>query len=340
MVERANYDKFEEMLTLIRDLSLDSIGLTYDQIAEKLGCSRKKAERKISFFRQYFEENLEEVYDNQNPRTKRFFFTKPLQFPREHLTEDKIIALDTAIKKIKDKNISSPLKDLQYYLKQIMSFRSENSHKMDNLGYKSLNEECVLNPHPHIEIDKQILEDAKDAIFYCQKLDCLYKKSNGEKKTYTLCPLGILYGSSNDYLVAYEDKHMNIPKQFILSNFIKLKIIDSGTKNQFKTGAFNLQNYANESFGAYHTNEKPLNIEWRASANVAKDAERYTFHPTQTIIKNANGTLTIKFKANGLYEMVTYLFQWRGEIVPVKPKELVDTYKNMLDTALKSLEKQ
>ena len=85
-----------------------------------------------------------------------------------------------------------------------------------------------------------------------------------------------------------------------------------------------------ESFGMYHSENGPYDVEWLADADVADAVMRYTFHPTQQFIKNPNGTVTIKMRADGFKEMSWYLFQWSGKIKPIAPVELVSTYNGIL----------
>lgn len=41
---------------------------------------------------------------------------------------------------------------------------------------------------------------------------------------------------------------------------------------------FNLQKYAEESFGDYH--EEPFDVEWLFDKEVSEEASHYIFHPT------------------------------------------------------------
>ena len=85
----------------------------------------------------------------------------------------------------------------------------------------------------------------------------------------------------------------------------------------------------------YQSENGPYDVEWLADADVADAVMRYTFHPTQQFIKNHNGTVTIKMRADGFKEMSWYLFQWQGKIKPVAPKLLVDTYYELLNNIVK-----
>ena len=90
----------------------------------------------------------------------------------------------------------------------------------------------------------------------------------------------------------------------------------------FNLPNFNLQKYAEEAFGAYH--EPPFEVEWLFDKEVAEEAAQYIFHPNQQVIKNQDGTLTVKFKAGGRLEMDWHLYTWGDHVKVIKP---TDWYK-------------
>ena len=83
-------------------------------------------------------------------------------------------------------------------------------------------------------------------------------------------------------------------------------------------------------FGIYNDGTI-YDVEWLIknpkTINIAK---KYRFHPTQQFIDNPDGSLTIKMRTGGLRAISVYLAQWCGDIIPVKPKELLIEYKNLL----------
>ena len=100
-----------------------------------------------------------------------------------------------------------------------------------------------------------------------------------------------------------------------MSNIREVEILNSVIEN---LPDFSLQKYAEESFGAYH--ETPFDVEWLFDKDVAKDAEQYIFHPTQAMIKNPDGTLTVKFRAGGRLEMDWHLYTWGNHVKVIKPE--------------------
>ena len=176
----------------------------------------------------------------------------------------------------------------------------------------------ICRPGPKLIIDEKIFSAIRQAILECHQIQIkYYNQSTNKISINTLNPYGFLYGERNHYLVAHhaDGYYGNEVHNFILSNIKEVKILESVIVN---IPDFSLQKYAEESFGAYH--EKPFDVEWLFDKEVAKDAEHYIFHPTQTMLKNPDGTLTVKFRAGGRLEMDWHLYTWGNHVKVIKPE--------------------
>ena len=177
----------------------------------------------------------------------------------------------------------------------------------------------ICRPGPKLIIDNQIIAAIRQAILECHQIKITYfNKMSGKTSTNTLDPYGFLYGERNHYLVAHHSDGYfgdNV-HNFILGNIKSVEILDIPfvpVKN------FNLQKYALESFGSYH--EEPFDVEWLFDKEVAEEAAQYIFHPTQTITRNSNGSLTVKFRAGGKLEMDWHLYTWGKHVKVIKPTD-------------------
>lgn len=132
-----------------------------------------------------------------------------------------------------------------------------------------------------------------------------------------LHPYGFLYGQRDHYLVAKHSDGYDNGKahNFSLQCIKSVEILP----NIFDSSEFDLNEYALESFGAFH--EEPFEVEWLFSANVADEAENFIFHPKQKLTRNPDGTLTVKFRAGGKMEMDWFLYTWGDDVKVIKPKD-------------------
>ncbi len=60
----------------------------------------------------------------------------------------------------------------------------------------------------------------------------------------------------------------------------------------------------------------------RFTLDAAGDAARWQFHPTQSVAHEADGSLTVRFRAGGLQEMCWHLFTWGTAVTVIEPEEL------------------
>ncbi len=128
-------------------------------------------------------------------------------------------------------------------------------------------------------------------------------------------PYGLLYGN-HTHLVGSTD-WADEPRLWRLANMSETQITDEAFE---RDPTFDLQRYAERSFGAYQ--EKPVNVVLRFDAKATRDAVAFRFHPNQSVEENKDGSLTVYFKAGGINEMCWHLFTWGESVTVEKPARL------------------
>lgn len=320
---REDYGLFDSMLDVAKELSRPGNGIPYEEIMDIMSCSHKKAERMVQFFQKRFPYNFEEHRDPMVPQKKLFKLDGADSIPLDYINDAEMFALNGSTKKIKDNAIKSPLISLEYKLNRLLE-RRKTVAQMNDMEGISMGEAVVSGPCIKTETNGEILRKLRTAILENRVINCsYYSVSDKKQKELKLYPLGILWGNWNNYLVVLENGKT---AQKILSNISNVKI----TKEEFRSGNFSIDEYAKKSFGAYHSPEGPFDVEWYVKPDAAESALKYDFFPEQKVKKHEDGSLTIKAKSDAWWEMSWYLFRWRGKIVPVKPKALVDEYKKLI----------
>jgi len=331
---RDDYRKFSELLDFIQLLCRPMTGLTYEEIMEVMHCSRKTAERTVKFLTERFGEAMVITPNPTNTKQHRFRLEMPDDLPPEYITTKDMLGLNAAASRIKNGDIRKNLESLEYKLNRMIQIK-KSVRELNDMEAMILSRTNTTAPYPHIKTDENTLNTLQYAVIAFTKVQATYSYREGKSERYTLCPLGFLYGHSNNYLVAYKDGDKKTVKTYILGQLSNVEL----TNKQFNPGKFDIRKYAMESFGMYHSDNGPFDVEWLADKDVAEAVARYNFHPTQQLIRNKDGTITIKMRADGFYEMSWYLFQWQGKIKPVAPKLLVDTYYELLHNIIKNSNK-
>ena len=312
------YEKTYDLLDLAIWMQSTREGVSLNEIAERFHVSRRTAERMRDMIMRRFPQTEEVVCENN---IKRWYIPQGtlkdfIQFSAEELS-----VLETAASLLEDKQLQNKKDIFQNIINKIKAnIKSDVFRKIEPDAEALLEAEgFICRPGPKLIIDNQIIAAIRQAILECHQIKITYfNKMSGKTSTNTLDPYGFLYGERNHYLVAHHSDGYfgdNV-HNFILGNIKSVEILDIPfvpVKN------FNLQKYALESFGSYH--EEPFDVEWLFDKDVADEAAQYIFHPTQTMEKNNDGTLTVKFKAGGKLEMDWHLYTWGKHVKVIKPTD-------------------
>lgn len=350
---RDDYQKLDTKLSLIKELRARS--MTRKDIQDFLSEERKRLGKvpiKCKNPMDYKVDDrtvrralnsIKKSYGNQLDINKEFGTYKLdlYDFP-DTIDETEIQALDVAIQKMgNNKNSKKLLENLKSKLVTRLYHKIERTEprkaarKINEMDQKINSNYAVVGPRLITGFDEHIKSALDYAICNLREVQFVYCK----RKEHTVCPLGIMYGPNNVYLIACKCKNgksCGKPLHYILSEISKLR----ETNVQFDMDPeFSLEKYANSMFGIYNDG-KIYDIKWLVKdPKTIKIAKRYLFHPSQNLIDNPDGTLTIEMRTGGLFAMSTFLAQWDGKIIPIKPKELVDEYKKLLRNCLDSIKK-
>ncbi|MDE8344531.1 MAG: WYL domain-containing protein, partial [Acidocella sp.] len=136
-----------------------------------------------------------------------------------------------------------------------------------------------------------------------------------EPATRILCPYGTLYGGRG-WLVAHVE---GLPEMRLwrLDRIASVDLLDRGFARRED---FSLTAYAAQSFGVFQ--EEPVDVVLRFAPEAAEDAAGWVFHPSQSLTREADGGLIVRFRAGGLRAMCWHLFTWGEAVTVVGPEEL------------------
>ena len=311
------YDKIHDLLDLAIWMQSDREGVSLNEIAEKYGVSRRTAERMRDMILIQFPQTEENIGENNQ---KRWYIPQGTLKDLINFSAEELSVLETAKELFDNKQMTDKRDILAKVIEKVRaSIKSDVMRKIDPDAEALLEAEgFICRPGPKLNIDEAIIAAIRQAILECKQIRIKYYNQSSRKVSInTLNPYGFLYGERNHYLVAHHaDGYFgNEVHNFILSNVKEVKILDNPIVN---LPDFCLQKYAEESFGAFH--EPPFEVEWLFDKEAAEDAALYIFHPKQTMIKNPDGTLTVKFKAGGRLEMDWHLYTWGEHVKVIKPE--------------------
>lgn len=311
------YEKTENLIELATWMQSTREGVSLNDIMDRFKVSRRTAERMRDSILNLFTQ-AEEVADSPDKK-KRWYIPQGtlkdiIQFTAEDLS---------CLKLAKEALIKSHLKEQAGRLENVIqkitaSIKKQTFNRIEPDAEVLMRAEGIAcRPGPTIKINAAVTETLRKAVLGCHCVRIkYYNKISKKTSTNTLDPYGFLYGDRNHYLVArHSDGYYgNSVHNFILTNIQKAELLP---QTFVYPETFSLKAYAEQSFGAFQ--EPPVDVEWLFDKEVADEASHYIFHPSQTMTRNPDGTLTVKFKAGGRLEMDWHLYTWGKNVKVIKP---------------------
>ena len=175
-------------------------------------------------------------------------------------------------------------------------------------------EGIAMRPGPRPVLAAGVLPTLRRAILGMQPVVVRYAGPDAEEPaTRILCPYGILYGGRG-WLVAHVD---GLPEMRLwrLDRIVSVDLLDRGFKRRED---FDLAAYAAQSFGVFQ--EEPIDVVLRFAPEAADDAAGWVFHPSQSMEREPDGALIVRFRAGGVQEMCWHLFTWGTAVTIVAPE--------------------
>jgi predicted DNA-binding transcriptional regulator YafY len=90
-----------------------------------------------------------------------------------------------------------------------------------------------------------------------------------------------------------------------------------------RKAGFDLEKHAQRCFGSYQQEDGMHDVAWRFAPRAVPRAEGFLFHPAQTVEREPDGSLVVRFRAAGLLEMCWHLYMWGDAVEVLSPPDLV-----------------
>jgi predicted DNA-binding transcriptional regulator YafY len=309
------YRPTENLLRLARHLAATRIGMTLDEMAGELGVGRRTAERMRDTLQSIFPA-LD--YHDDEARVRRWRLPGSALVGVVEPSAEAVAAIETAARECDvrgETDRASLLREASTTLRAVMQPDALRRAEPD-IGALMEAEGIAMRPGPRPVIATGVLATLRRAILGMQLVVVRYAGSHVDQPaTRILCPYGILYGGRG-WLAAHVE---GLPEMRLwrLDRLVSADVLDRGF---LRREDFSLPDYAAQSFGVFQ--EEPFDVVLQFSPEVAEDAVRWQFHPSQRVSQDADGSVTVRFSAGSIQEMCWHLFTWGEEVTIVKPEAL------------------
>jgi predicted DNA-binding transcriptional regulator YafY len=309
------YAPSERLFRLARLLAGTRLGLTLDEIAGQLGVGRRTAERLRNSLEAMFPEM---DYHDDEQRVRRWRLPGSALVGVVEPRIEAVAAIETVARECEvrgETDRAALLREALITLRAVMRPDALRRAETDIAALMEA-EGIAMRPGPRPVIAPGVLATLRRAILGMHLVVVRYAGPDpNEHATRILCPYGILYGGRG-WLVAHVD---NLPEMRLwrLDRIVSADLLDRGFERRED---FSLSDYAAQSFGVFQ--EEPIDVVLWFTPDAAEDAARWSFHPSQSMTRGADGSLTVRFRAGGMQEMCWHLFTWGTALTILAPDPL------------------
>jgi len=183
------------------------------------------------------------------------------------------------------------------------------------------------NPLEELQINKEILENLKYAIYFKRYCDIVYEEIE-PKNLKDIKPYKVIYAKNNWYLTAMTKnyKFNNGFKRFRI-NFIKDVKINTKT---FKTDPL-VEDFIKNMHSLFEDYQKPkYEVILKANKNIKRFFKVKKYLPSQKIISEDKDSLTLSYMINQDMEVIPLIKTWLPDLKVISPKSLDKTIKELI----------
>ena len=318
MGDKPRYSRISDILDLAIFMSSKIQGVTISEIAQRYNVSRRTAERMRDSLTCIFP-SVDEIETDDAQKHWGFInysISNLISFTPKEIANIEQLQRRTTNKEMKE--------ELGKTVEKLKSLNKKHSLPLENnIELYMQTEGYAVRQMPQYKISLETLDVIREAVQHSKIVTGIY-----HNKERLIEPLGMIYGEKI-YLVAREKAKGDGIYNYLLHKFEKLKLTDQS----FDKGDFDLQAYTNLSFGVFHGDI--LNVKLLFSPELAEEASKFNFHPTQSGKWNDDGTYTVNFKASGSREIIWHVFRWGAGCKILSPLSLKKEYKQYLLENLK-----
>jgi predicted DNA-binding transcriptional regulator YafY len=319
------HEKAEALLELARHLAASAEGLTLDEMAEAGGVGRRTAERMRDALYGLFPQ-MEETPDGPS---KRFRIPQGLDGFFQSPTTEELLEMSKAAAALRAAGAQSRAGALESLERKVRSaIRSSVLRRIvPDVEALVRAETIAVQAGPRPFEDEALIATIRHALMAMKALRFAYAGGRTPGAARTVTPYGLMFGRAN-YLVAAELGSLE-PRNWRLDRLRHVEILDTAAA---PPPDFDLQDYANLSFGVYQSDVEDVVL--RILPHGAEEAIGWRFHPTQTIEAAADGSVIVRFRASGMLELAWHLFTWGDKVEVLAPQVLRETLLQALTSAL------
>jgi predicted DNA-binding transcriptional regulator YafY len=312
---------FEKSLDLIRLAEMAASrhnGVSLVDVVEEFGVNPRTAQRMIRGLEMAFPSV---VWSTDRERRRWWKLSDTTLLRMQGIRDSELAALDMSIRRAQRDGAIGDVKALMSLRDRLLAAMPSPHARRAEVDAEAVLEAqgYACRPGPKVQVGPRIMGTIAVAIKAPFSLVLTYRGAqDDEARERTVEPYGLLRGI-RQYLIARDLGNGHDFRRFRLDRIEHATI----TGHSFaRDPAFDLETYAAQSFGSWHSDAERVHVVWRFAPSAAPVAREFEFHPTQKLIDEPDGSLRVEFTASGWIEMIWHLYQWGDQVEVVAPEQL------------------
>ena len=287
--------------------------------------SRATIMRDIEFLRDRYEAPLE--FDQQR---NGYYYSDPTFFIQSvMLSEGELFTVST-IMPLLEQYKNTPLESS---FKKIMNKITEMLPNQVSVDTGFMNDEIKFISDPLPRIDEEIFNKTFKSIKSHKTISFSYRSlSKQDYSARNFDPYHVICQKGNWYICGFCHKAKTI-RIYALSRIRELEI----TNNTFEIDKnFKMEDYIDPSFGIWTSKEEPEKIELLFDKSINTYILERTWHATQTISQNDDGSVNLSFMTNQIQETLHWVLSLGGSVKVINPPKLAEMVKTEAEKILEN----
>ncbi len=319
--------KAQDLLKLARISASRHQGVTVKETAKEFRVTERTAQRMIYALKEVFP-SLDHDVDSERRRWWKLRDTTMLGM--QGVYEHELVALEMGIRRAEREGANSDAEALQALRDRLLATLPAPHARRAEADAETILEAngYACRPGPKVKTSRIIMSKIAAAMKGPHRLIIWYQGAqDAEPRQRVIEPYGMLLGTRH-YLIGRDPVKEAGLRRFRLDRIARAEI----TLEWFeKDKDFDLEAYAAQSFGSFHSDQEVSRVVWRFSPAAAAIAREFAFHPNQEMVEQEDGGMIVSFEASGLVEMAWHLYKWGDAVEVIEPaalRELVAGWQN------------
>jgi predicted DNA-binding transcriptional regulator YafY len=167
---------------------------------------------------------------------------------------------------------------------------------------------------------KELLKDLRRALLYQYRLDLSYTPARRATETYRFDPYTLLFYEGALYLGGYAHNRQAL-RLFLVDRIEQATVLDERFEIPEDFSAANLTGTA---FGLIDEQQQTVKV--RFGAEIGHLIRERVWHPSQQLVEESDGSLTLTFEASGEKEILAWLYSYLPHVQVLKPESLRELF--------------